>query len=778
MVKIQHLERDWVFQPALSVPAELQALLPNADLVLRALINRGISDPDEILRYIDHTRYTPASPFDLPDLEKGVERILRALQKSEKIGVWGDFDVDGQTSTAILVSTLRELGANLTYHIPVRGPETHGIGLKPLREFITTGVEVILTCDTGITAHDPIGYAQSQGIDVVVTDHHLLPDTFPPAHAIINSRRLPAAHPLSTLPGAGVAYKFAEALLIRSGRQKFAPLLHDLAALGIIADLADLYGDARYLVQSGLSRMRASPRPALAAMLESAEVNPQNLTEEQISFIIAPRLNAVGRLADANPMVEFLLSHDLGEIAVRVNQVEGLNSKRKLLCDQVFGGAQSLLDQNPAVLDHAALVLHHPDWPAGVVGIVASRLVELYHRPVILLTGQPGEPLRGSARSVEGVDITAAIRSIEHLLLGFGGHPMAAGLSLTAENLPALIRGLDTKVSTELATREKVGTLHIDQTISPSEISLDLARSLDLLAPYGPGNPPLVFCAVGMQVIKSRAVGKLSEHLLVDVEDTMGNPNRFIWWNGSGLPLPEGRFDLAYTPRASNYRGEDQVSLEWVDYRLRNAEFEDRGEETKPSLVNIDLRQSASPLEEIRSIADSQDVLVWAEGSSMPGFPCSNRFALRPCSDLVIWSVPPNMELLTAILEHTKPEKVYWCLVSPPEHQLRTFLPRLSTLVKTTLTPGRAELDLPILASLVAAVESTVEIAIRWLAARGDITLHQKSRGRVAAELGGSADPSQQKALEAALLSVFTELQAFTQYLRQSDLDDLTANLR
>lgn len=778
MYTIQHLEREWIFHQLVQVPADLQTLLPNAEMVLQSLLRRGITDPEKILRYIDHTRYKPASPLELPDMEKGVQRILHALHNKEKIGVWGDFDVDGQTSTAILVSTLREVGADCTYHIPVRGPETHGIGLKALKEFIADGIQVILTCDTGISAHESIAYAQSTGIDVVVTDHHLLPETLPPAHALINPHRLPAAHPLSTLPGAGIAYKFAEALISHFGKLENAPHFHDLAALGIIADLADLYGDTRYLVQSGLSRMRASPRPALAAMLDSAEVNPQNLTEEQISFILAPRLNAVGRLANANPMVEFLLSQDPAEINVRVNQVEGLNSKRKLLCDQVFNGARSLIEQNPAAIDHPVLVLHHPDWPPGVVGIVASRLVEIYHRPVILLTGQTGEPLRGSARSIEGFDITAAIRSNEHLLLSFGGHPMAAGLSLKSENLPALIRGLDRVVSAEIVNREQVGALHIDQTISPSEVSLDLARSLDLLAPYGPGNPPLVFAAEGMRIIKSREVGKLGEHLLVDVEDPLGVQSRFIWWNGSGLPLPEGPFDLAYTPRASNYRGEDQVSLEWVDYRLREDEINLLKASIKPSLLNIDLRSSDSPLEEIKPVVNSQDTLVWAEGSSLPEIPHAIRQALHPCRDLVVWSVPPNLEILTAILEQTNPARIFWCLVSPPEHQLRTFLHRLSSLIKASLSSGSGNINFLILAMSLAAAESTVELAIRWLAARGDITILESSANIIRARLGGTVNQGLQKDLETALLNEFNELRAFSHYLHQADLDQLTMDLR
>jgi single-stranded-DNA-specific exonuclease len=778
MFSIKHLERNWVFLEPVTVSPNLLNILPNADLVLKTLVRRGLSSPAEVLTFIDHTRYTPTPAYELPDMEKGVQRIYSAIQNNEMIGVWGDFDVDGQTSTAILISTLRELDAEVIFHIPVRGPETHGIGLQALQDFLAQGVKVILTCDTGITAHEAIDYAQSQEIDVVVTDHHLLPETLPNACALINPRRLPTVHPLSSLPGAGTAYKFAEALLGRFGKQELASQLHDLAALGIIADLADLRGDARFLVQSGISRLRTSPRPALAAMLESAEIDPSNLTEEQISFTIAPRLNAVGRLSDANPMVDFLLSHDASEIAVRVNQVEGLNNKRKLLCDQVFFGAQSQIEQDHLLLDHPVLVLHHLDWPAGVVGIVASRLVEIYHRPAILLTGPPGEPLRGSARSVEGVDITAALRRNAHLLRGYGGHPMAAGLSLSEENLPGLKRGLDAAVSEALATRGEAGTLFIDQTISPSEITLDLVRSLDLLAPYGPGNPSLVFCADGLQVVNSRAIGKLKEHLLVDVEDMKGNANRFIWWNGSGLPVPEGRFDLAYTARASNYRGEEQVSLEWIDYRMVNADIDISKSKSELPWMNVDLRNSESRLRDVQEFLDTVETLVWAEGSALPSFTSFNRLKLHPCRNLVLWSVPPSMATLKTILDQAKPEQVIWCLVSPPEHQTRQFLVRIASLVKKTLSEGQSELDLSTLASAAAAAESTVDIALRWLSARGDITITGRHQAIVSVSLGGIPDPDEQKRLEKALVNVFDEVKAFSSYLRHVNLDQLITNLR
>lgn len=777
MNKISHLERKWIFQESLTIPPELRDQFPLEEVILQTLVRRGITTPAHALRFLDHTKYEPTSPYELPDMEKGINRIHKAIQFNEKIGVWGDFDVDGQTSTAILVSVLRQIGAKHTYHIPIRGPETHGISLSALKKFMAEGVKVILTCDTGSSGNEAIAYAQSNGIDVVVTDHHQLPQVLPSAFALINPQRLPGGHALSTLPGAGTAYKFAEALCEKYQLMDWVGGLRDLAALGIIADLAELYADTRYLVQSGLSLLRASPRPALAAMFNTAEVDPLTISEEQVSFMIAPRLNAVGRLSDANPIVEFLLSQDASEIAVRVNQIEGLNSKRKLLCDQVFTGAVSLLAQNPALLEHALLLLHHPDWPAGVIGIVASRLVEIYHKPVILLTGAPGQPLHGSARSVAGVDITTALRRNETFLLSFGGHPMAAGLSLLEENLPALARGLDKTVSEAIVSSEIEDTLLIDQSIYPAQVSLELAQSLDMLAPFGPGNPSLVFGAAKMRIVETRPVGKLSEHMLIDVEDPGGNLNRFILWNGSGLDLPAGTFDLAYTPRATNYRGQDQVSLEWIDYRLVKDEIDVSTKIQIQPAQNIDLR-NASLEEQVSHLSMMPDTILWKEGTSNIEINGVNRLELVPSKNLVLWSVPPDYENLKNILDAVKPTNIYWILSSPTEHQLKEFLHIFASHIKSAIKHNRNDIHIPQMAADLAVAEATIKLALNWLVAKGIIRTMPLSTGYVKVVEGGIPDPINQAQLEESLQQRFKELRAFTRYLKDVDLDKLTAELR
>jgi len=315
-------------------------------LVASTLMRRGIDEPEAARAFLDPSAYKPSPSFELPGMEAAAERLLAAIQQREAICVWGDFDVDGQTATTLLVSALRRLGGQVSYHIPVRAVESHGISLAALRQVLDGGVQLLLTCDTGITAHPAVDYARSRGVDVVLTDHHDLPTSpegeaapLPEASAVVNPKLLPQDHPLATLPGVGVAYKLAEALCMLAGRTGEAEESLDLVALGIVADIALLRGDTRYLLQRGLEALREARRPGLRAIMEYAELQPAWLTEDHIGYELAPRLNALGRLADANPAVELLSTQDIGRARVLALELEGLNARRKLLTSQVLQGA-------------------------------------------------------------------------------------------------------------------------------------------------------------------------------------------------------------------------------------------------------------------------------------------------------------------------------------------------------------------------------------------------------------------------------------------------------
>nr|MDQ3007351.1 DHH family phosphoesterase [Chloroflexota bacterium] len=360
-------------------------------LVAQTLMRRGIKSPNAAQAFL-HLGSSPSTPF--PGIEKAVERIQSAIQDGVSICVWGDFDVDGQTSTALLVQTLGAMKANVTFYIPIRGKEGHGIHIETLKAIIDNGAKLIVTCDTGITAHEAIDYANSRGVDVVVTDHHDLGETLPNANAIINPKLLTEGHPLANLAGVGVAYKLAEALFALtplpspSGRgmsdgQGEGELL-DLVALGLIADIALLKGETRLLAQLGIQALRETQRPGLKAMAELSGTNLETLTEETIGFTFAPRLNALGRLGDANPAVELLITQDPARARVLATQIEGLNAQRRLLTSQVYEAAETKLRENPNLLTEPAIILAHSNWPGGVVGIVANKLVDRYHKPAIL----------------------------------------------------------------------------------------------------------------------------------------------------------------------------------------------------------------------------------------------------------------------------------------------------------------------------------------------------------------------------------------------------------
>lgn len=763
----------WKNPPDHPLPTELSSMLALPELVLRILHRQGVYTSAEAQAFLDFHAYSPASPYELDDMAKGIDRTLHALKSGELIGVWGDFDVDGQTSTATLVSALRTVGAKVVYHVPVRGPETHGIKLEVLQKFIKQGISLLITCDTGISEVDQVTWAQSHGVDVIITDHHTLPETLPQAYAVINPQCLAPNHPLRPLPGVGVACKFAEALLERCGRADESRSLHDLAALGVIADIAELHSDARYLAQSGIDLIRQSARPSLRAMLQAAEVEASQFSEESISFALAPRMNAIGRLADANPMVEFLLSNDPAVISVTVNQLEGLNAQRKLLCDQVFQGALAQIERNPGLLDHPVLMLSHPEWPAGVVGIVASRLISLYHRPVILMVAPPDGLMRGSARSIDGIDITAAIRQNAEFLTSFGGHPMAAGLALDPQNFKSFQRELDQAIEQQILLHPIVNELQIDVWQQPSQIDLGLLQSIDQLAPFGAGNPPIVMAAKGMRLVSAVPIGKTKEHLQLLVEDAQGQASKFLWWQAAGLPQPEGLFDLALTAHASTYKGQPQVQLEWLDFRPVETETVTVSSQKRKTIIHFDYRKSTGPNSVIKEILAKYQPEVFYEGVESTSTSGRNRLELDLNESLVMLTIPPTQSILDEIIRIVQPERIFWSGSEPSGNETETILKTTAQIIKQGFTQNQSTFELEAMAAHMATTQELVRLVIYWLASRGDISIVDENETTIQLKANGIANKTQQDEFKKKIQKTLSEIQAFKRYVMRCDPDSL-----
>jgi single-stranded-DNA-specific exonuclease len=758
----------WVNPPPVEIPASF-ADLNLSPLIAQTLLRRGINTPEAARAFL-HPDSLPSTPF--PGIEKAVEVIREAISANKMICVWGDFDVDGQTSTTVLVQTLRALGANVLYYIPIRGKESHGVHIETLKPMIDHGAKLMITCDTGITAYDAIDYANSRGVDVVVTDHHELGATLPNARVIINPKLLPEDHILANLAGVGVAYKLAEALLegqkSKVERYTSPNTLLDLAALGLIADVAILKGETRSLVQRGIQVLRNTGRIGLRAMAELSGTSLESLTEETIGFSFAPRLNALGRLGDANPAVELLLSHDPARARVLATQIEGLNAQRRLLTNQVYEAAEAQLRVNPDLRFEPAIILSNQNWPGGVVGIVANKLVERYRKPTILLNQSEDGVLRGSARSIEGLHITEAISTQKNLLLGFGGHPMAAGLALPASNLGSFRKGLEKAIEEQLGkvVREEP-TLQIDAWLGLNEINLDFAESLEALAPFGAGNPSLTFATHKVQLRSAATIGRAKEHLRLNVEDENGNVQSILWWGGAGGELPEegSKFDIAYSMRASTFRGEKQVTLQFEEFRI----VEEAPPELKKRKIEIiDYRLQVEKLESLQV-----EMLIWAEGADKAKG--KSRFELHPADEFAVYTTPPSSAELRTALEIVKPKKVFLFGVSPASEKADAFLSRLAGFTKYVINQKSGRVTVGELAVATGQREGAIRLGLEWLTAGGHISIQRDASQEAVLLSFGNGELIQylQRELYLAVKGILEETEAYRAHFQRADAESL-----
>lgn len=752
----------WLDPPPVDVPASFSTLGLHP-LIAQTLIRRGIQTPDSARAFL-HPDTLPSTPF--PDIEKAVDIINTAIRNNEMICVWGDFDVDGQTSTALLVQTLRAIGADVVYYIPIRGKESHGVHIESLKPIIDNGAKLIVTCDTGITAHEAIDYANSRGANVIVTDHHDLGETLPSAKAIVNPKLLPEDHLLKNLAGVGVAYKLAGALLSQESKvesQTSAEDLLDLVALGLIADVALLKGETRALAQKGIKALQETKRLGLKVMAELSNTQLESLTEETIGFTFAPRLNALGRLRDANPAVELLLTNDPARARVLAAQIEGLNAQRRLLTSQVYEAAEAQLREHPELLTEPAIVLSHPNWPGGVVGIVANKLVDRYHKPALLLTESEDGILRGSARSIEGLHITEAISSQKESLLNFGGHPMAAGLSLQKDTLTSFRRGLGKAIEKQLGEiiREEP-TLHIDAWLGLDEISLELAGALESLAPFGAGNPKLTLATRRLTLKSATEIGKSRDHRKLVVEDESGSAREILWWNGAGEELPEGTFDLAYSMRANTFRGEKRIQVQFEEFRV----VEGLAVEVRESRLEIrDWRLESKKFDSLQ-----ENILVWAEGNDKSKG--KSRFELHKADEFAVYTTPASSAELRAALEIVKPKIIHIFANSPTPIKTDEFLSALAGMTKYAINNREGKISINDLAVATAQRVGAVRIGLEWLAAGGHVSIAGEEDALVLSAGNGEANQYLQKELFVAVKGILEETAAFRAYFATANINN------
>jgi single-stranded-DNA-specific exonuclease len=462
------------------------------------LVNRGIRDAASIRDFLDPSLENLHDPFLLPDMEKAVSRIREAVRKNETVFIHGDYDADGITSTSLLVSILTGLGLRTLYHIPDRITEGYGFSEKGIELARVCGASLIITVDCGISSMEEVDKARSFGIDVIITDHHVPPDELPDALAVIDPHRPDSDYPFKYLAGVGVAFKLVQALV---KWEDYEDLL-DLVAIGTVADSVPLIDENRIIVAHGLMGLnKRENRAGIRALRETVKIG-HDLRSEHLSFRLIPRINAVGRLDDANGAVELFLTRDKVKAEGLASILEDHNRERQKISGFVLKSALDMIDSdNP----DRVIVLSSPEWHPGVIGIAASRLVEIFYRPVFLFS-ENGSSSKGSARSISPFHLFRGISECADLLIDFGGHRHAAGISILTGNLPAFRERINHVAQRELGDKDMIPTFEIDATVKLSDIDFDFIKELDRLEPFGKSNEEPVFGSKGVEVLDHRVV--------------------------------------------------------------------------------------------------------------------------------------------------------------------------------------------------------------------------------------------------------------------------------
>ena len=536
-------------------------------LVSAVLASRGIATAEEAAAFLEHEQRLTYSPFLMADMDKAVERVQRALADHERIAVFGDYDVDGITATCILVDYLQSRGADVLHYIPRRIEDGYGLSVDAIEGLYRKGTRLLITVDCGITGVEEVDFANALGMDVVVTDHHECKETLPRAVAVVDPHRPDCGYPFKHLAGCGVALKLALALGGPDREEALFSRYCTLAAIGTVADVMQMSGENRTIVSRGLAAIEHSDFIGLHALLKEAGLAGREITSVQIGFVLAPRINAAGRMGAADKAAELLLCTDPAEAERMARELCALNRERQNVEQTIYSQAEEMIARLPD-RDRSALVLESSRWHQGVVGIVASRLSEKYSRPsfMIHLNGDTG---KGSCRSWGGFNLFAALENCKDLLLGFGGHELAAGFTIEEANIPAFRERMNDYARSFQGGAAPVSVLDVDVAIThPSAVTLEELEALSALEPYGSGNARPVFCLLGATLLRTQNVGQ-NRHLKLRLGKGSAQFDGIFFSTVAedcGC-RPGDRVDAAFYLQVNEFRGSRTVQLQMVDLR-------------------------------------------------------------------------------------------------------------------------------------------------------------------------------------------------------------------
>lgn len=559
------MTKKWNYLPLSTEEQKAEAALAeryaSCPPVGELLVQRGIKTIDEAEKFFRPALSDLHDPFLMPDMDKAVTRLNRAMGSKERIMVFGDYDVDGTTAVALVYKYLRIYYSNIDFYIPTRYDEGYGVSCRAIDEFAEQGVKLVIILDCGIKAIEEIEYAKSKGIDFIICDHHVPDDEQPAACAILNPKMPESTYPFHELSGCGVGYKFMQAFSISNGiDQTVLQGMLDLVAVSIAADIVPMIGENRIMTFHGLKRLNSNPNVGLRAISKICQLGGKEITISDVIFKIGPRINASGRMQSGREAVELLISRDIAEAYEKARNIDQYNKDRKELDKRITEEANAILEKRGEKdSEKKSIVIYNKDWHKGIIGIVASRLTELYYKPSVVLTLSDGLAT-GSSRSVQGFDIYKAVESARDLLENFGGHPYAVGLSLKEENIPAFTKRFEDYVAANILPSQLRPQLDIDTYINFADITPEFISILRKFNPFGPWNNKPVFCARGViDFGTSKLVGRNLEHIKLElVDNTCGKVFNGIAFNMSqyfDYIHSQKPFDICFTIEENKHHG-------------------------------------------------------------------------------------------------------------------------------------------------------------------------------------------------------------------------------
>jgi single-stranded-DNA-specific exonuclease len=550
---------------------QLAAELNVKPLIAALLISRGYDTPEKASYFLNPSFEHLHDPLLLKGMRAAADRVHRAIDNGEKVLIWGDYDVDGTTGTVLLRRTLKMLGCETCFHVPNRFTEGYGVNIPALEEAKADGVTLAITVDCGIRSFEPLEWARENGLDVIVTDHHLSDEVKgnPPAFAVVNPNQPGCEYPDKHLAGVGVAFKLAHVLLREHGMERYVPAFLKIAAIGTIADIMRLHGENRAIVSLGLRDLPKTKNPGLRALMEVSECR-EEMTSYHIGFRIAPRINAAGRMDVARHVIELFESEDEIE-ATRIAQLlDSRNRERQQVQQKI---TELALFETENVDRQHFVVVSGQDWHRGVIGLAASKIAERLYRPTIVLSAENGFA-HGSGRSIGDFHLLNALESCSDLFEQFGGHAAAAGMKIKVDNIEELSRRLNEHAATILTGEALTPVLHIDAPVSTTTLNLQLLDDLSAFEPFGAGNPKPVFVTSGLTLRDEPFVMK-DKHLKFTLVDEQRCGFEAVWWDGvdrakGRTPTAGDRIEIAYTPEVNVWKGNRNLQLVVEDIRIDN----------------------------------------------------------------------------------------------------------------------------------------------------------------------------------------------------------------